>query len=195
MNARRTRTLHAPARAAAGLLLAALLVAGCHGSEPAPVGVGAPLPVLKLERLEGGTISSAQWRGRTVVLNLWATWCAPCRREMPALQALSNRLDPDRFQVVGLALDDDRNLVREFALQHAITFPLAVDPAGYTAHAVLGSRVLPDTFVVAPDGRLVDRVRGSAPWDSDAMRQRVLATQSPGPAPVVVAERGAPVRR
>jgi len=151
-----------------------LLLAACQSPPPALLPVGASLPPLLLEGLDGGTLASADWRGRTVVLNLWATWCVPCREEMPALERLSRGLDPAHYRVIGVSLDTDRNLVREFALRYGVTFALAIDPDGQSLKA-LRSRVLPDTLLIAPDGRLAGRVQGGAAWDSDEMRGRVLA--------------------
>lgn len=162
-----------------GLLLVAFLaplLGGCPGERPeARIQAGDLVPPIEIQRLDGKKLDSGGWKGRTVVLNLWATWCTPCRDEMPALERLANALDPERFQVVGIALDEDRNLVREFALQTGVTFPLGVDPQGRWVKRALGSWALPDTLIIAPDGRLAARVLGSAPWDSAEMRRRVLA--------------------
>ncbi len=158
---------------AAGLAL--LLLVGCVAKPPgAELSLGMAVPPLAFEALEGGTLGSADWRGRAVVLSLWATWCVPCRQEMPDLDAMQRTLDPARVAVVGVSLDDDSHLAREFALRYRIGFPLAIDPAGRQARSRLGSRVLPDTLLIAPDGRLADRVLGSADWRGAAMRHRVL---------------------
>lgn len=133
------------------------------------------MPPLVLAGLDGVPIRSADWRGRTVVLNIWATWCVPCREEMPALQRLHAALDPTQFRVIGLSVDEDANLVREFKLRYELSFPLALDPTGALAQGSLGSRALPDTLIVGPDGRLADRVAGGADWDAPAVRARVLA--------------------
>ena len=158
-------------------LLVAILLGGCTEPPPTAVKVGDKVPAMSIDALEGRALDSAEWRGRTVVLNIWATWCPPCRAEMPALDRLSRSLDPAGHLVVGLSLDKDSNLVREFARRYSVSFPLAVDPDGQTATRLLGTRVLPDTLIIAPDGRLADRVEGSAEWDSDAMRQRVVAAR------------------
>jgi thiol-disulfide isomerase/thioredoxin len=166
---------------AAGAWLAGWPVADESRPLPAGARIGQPLPPLALEGLHGGTVRPEDWRGRAVVLNFWATWCGPCREEMPALERLARELDPARAVVVGVALDEDRNLVREFALQFGISFPLAMDPGGRTVHEPLGVWALPDTLILTPAGRIADRVRGAADWDAESLRQRVRAAQG-GPA-------------
>ncbi len=103
-----------------------------------------------------------------LVLNVWATWCPPCRREMPSLERLSRTLDPQRFAVIGLSTDQDEKLASEFLLQNQITFANFFDQSGKIAKQ-LGLKVYPETFVIAPDGTLVERIPGLREWDSAAM--------------------------
>lgn len=152
------------------LLLLWLGLAACSES-PAPVGPwpGAPFPALDLPALDGPPLALADYRGRVLVLNVWATWCAPCREEMPSLQRLSDRFTPEQLAVIGLTVDEDTNLAREFLLKYGIRFPIASDPAGAVATGLLGVTGYPDTFIVAPDGRLVERVSGGREWDGEEM--------------------------
>ena len=175
-----------------GLGLVLLTAAGCFRRAPEPLSLGAPVPAFAVSRLDGGSLRSGEWGRRTVVLNLWATWCVPCREEMPSLEKLSRSLDPAQFLVVGLSQDTDRNLVREFALKYGVTFPLALDPDGKLAKSALGSGVLPDTLIISPQGRLADRVQGGADWTAAAMRERVLAGRG---APTSVKRPGDPGNR
>lgn len=166
MNSIASRSARLPA-----LLLTLLLgLAGC-GEAPVPPGphVGAPFPSLTVPALDGPPLDLAAYRGRVLVLNVWATWCAPCREEMPSLQRLSERFDPERLVVVGLTVDEDTNLAREFLLKYGIRFPIASDPAGGVAEGLLGVTAYPDTFVVAPDGTLAERITGGRTWDGDEM--------------------------
>ncbi len=158
---------------AAGALLAVLVIGGC--AQGPDFLVGRPVPPFSLPALDGGLAGPAAWRGRTVVLNVWATWCPPCREEIPSLQRLSDQLGEERFLVVGLSVDRDANLVREFALRYGIDFPLLLDAERAVAEGLLGATGYPLTFLVAPDGRVVERVYGGADWSSPEYVARVRA--------------------
>lgn len=150
------------------LAAAALAAAGC-GSDPAGPQPGEAMPDLKLAGLDGGFLETSSLRGQVLVLNAWATWCPPCRREMPALQRLSEAMQAGRVRVAGLTVDRDLNLAREFLLAHRVTFPQYVDPDMALANGVLRVVGFPETFVVAPDGRLAARVVGERVWDAPEM--------------------------
>ncbi len=154
---------------------------GCSSSDQAltdTLVVGEGIPDIQLATFDGGRASLAAYRGKLVVLNLWATWCEPCRREMPALQALSDALDPERFAVLGLSVDDDAHVVREFLLERKIRFTNYLDPGGVQASGELGIQLYPYTLLIAPDGRLIQRVPGAREWHRDevvALLQQAFA--------------------
>lgn len=151
-------------------LFCMVLATGC-GEATAPkaqVAEGFPFPPLTLNYLEGNTLSTQSFQGKLVVLNVWATWCPPCRREMPSLERLSKALDPQRFAVIGLSTDADAMLASEFLLQNGITFANFFDQNGKLARE-LNLKVYPETFVIGPDGRLVERIAGLREWDSPEM--------------------------
>ena len=152
------------------LPLALLLALTACGEPREPVGpqVGEPFPDLDLPALDGPPLNLGAYRGRVLVLNVWATWCAPCREEMPSLQRLSERY-PERLAVVGLTVDEDTHLAREFLLKYGIRFANASDPSGAVAEGLLGVVAYPDTFIVGPDGRLVEHVTGGREWDGEEM--------------------------
>lgn len=142
----------------------AVLILGliaCADGDPGQLTVGQAFPLAELESTSPLGDSVAATEGRTLVINFWATWCAPCRREMPDLQRLSDRLDPARYRVIGISVDTDRNLVREFVRAYAIRFPIRQDHGRRLASAVLGLEVYPTTFVVSPDGIVVARIDGA----------------------------------
>jgi thiol-disulfide isomerase/thioredoxin len=148
------------------LLLPLFVLQGC--SEPESVTdnltVGAFFPEIRLQQLDGGRISIKHYRGKLLVLNAWATWCEPCRREMPNLQQLSDALDPERFAVIGLAQDEDDHLVREYLLDQKVTFTSYIDPAGAIATEQLGIQFFPYTLLIGPDGRFIQRISGPREW-------------------------------
>ncbi len=111
----------------------------------------------------------ADFRGRLLVLNVWATWCPPCRRELPGLVALQDRLSQDHLLVVTLSVDDDRELAREYLRQRELTLPAYIDQGQDIAQRLLGVRVFPDTFVISPEGVLLKRIAGEVDWRREAI--------------------------
>ena len=155
----------------ARVLFLLLFLAACDKA-PAPeealLGQGQVFPSYVLDFISGGSDAAGPWQGKMLVLNVWATWCPPCRREMPGLDRLSKTLDPKRFAVVGLSIDADTLLASEFLMQHGITFSNFFDQNG-TMSRPLGLKVYPETFVIAPDRTLVRRMTGLHEWDSPEM--------------------------
>jgi len=154
----------------AGCLFLGLFgLAGCSGESQQAVSdklvTGQPFPTITLQPLDGGeSLAIDSYRGRLVVLNVWATWCEPCRREMPNLQALSDQLDPKQFAVLGLAQEGDDHLVREYLNDRGVTFTNFLDEGGLVATDRLGVPILPYTLIIGPDGRFIERVVGPREW-------------------------------
>ena len=125
-----------------------------------------PVPDLTLETLDGASIDLAKQDGRLLLVNFWATWCAPCREEIPDLKALHSDLEEDGLTVIGVALDrKGREVVDPFVDQHEINYPIVVDAEG-TAEAEFGPIPgLPTTILVTPDGQITKRVVGIFPTD------------------------------
>jgi peroxiredoxin len=159
--------------ALAALLVVSLLAIGIAGqrqSEPkttgssAPTGsgaqIGAPAPDFALPLLDGRTLGLHDLHGKTVVLNFWASWCKPCKEELPALQRLAATAGDD-IAVVGVGLRNDKDAdARAFITQAGVTFPIGRDsgapaagPRGpiETAYGVIAA---PTTIVIAPDGTI-----------------------------------------
>jgi len=148
-----------------GLLLQGL--AGCSDNNVKLLGVGQPFPLSALKQLENVHGEKVDFSNKTLLINFWATWCTPCRSEMPDLQRLIDSLDPDRFAVIGISVDDDINLVREFLLQHQIRFPIFQDTESRLAVDLLGIEAFPDTFIVSPQGTITKRISGIIRWDQN----------------------------
>lgn len=151
----------------------ALLLGGCDNTPKTSVKLseGAMMPSITVTDLDGVTLNLDSQRGKLVVLHVWATWCPPCREELPGLDRLAKSLDPERYTVVGLSIDEDANLVREFNLKYGISFARHVDPKMKVARDQLGIKATPETFLIGRDGTLVRRMIGDQPWDTAGMRQ------------------------
>lgn len=147
-----------------------------------PVEARRRAPAYAAPSLTGDTVSLEALRGRVVLLNIWATWCPPCRWEMPALERLHRELHDEGLEVVAVSVDaapgeldfvgkpggDVRALVRDLGL----TFTILLDPQGEVQrrYGVVG---LPTTFLVGRDGRVVERVLGPARWDEPPHADRI----------------------
>jgi len=153
-------------RALLALFLASGIAGGC--SEPArPRGeVGAPAPHFQARTLEGEPITLAEFQGQPVLLNIWATWCPPCRKEMPELQALHDELGGRGLRIVGVSIDSEGsdNLVREFLDDHGITYQILRDP-GDRASGAFRTQGVPTTVLIGRDGTVLWRRLG--PFQSD----------------------------
>lgn len=127
------------------------------------------LPLIRFSDGNGRTRSLADFRGKVVLLNIWATWCVPCRKEMPTLDRLQAKLGGPGFEVVALAIDDDGlPAVQEFYMQTGIKrLRVYLDKRG-EALSNLGVTGIPTTLLIDREGREVGRKLGPAEWDSPA---------------------------
>ena len=148
------------------------------GDEIFPVSVGSPAPDFAAATLpeSGAPVVKhvADYRGQVVLLNVWATWCAPCRVEMPSIQALHETYGPRGLKVVAVSIDDPGtdNAIRAFAKELGLTFEILHDPSGDIQKAYQTTGV-PETFVLGPDGVIRKKVIGAADWNSPANRALV----------------------
>jgi thiol-disulfide isomerase/thioredoxin len=160
------------------LMFAVLLVSACRRQEqavtetsgtapqkkpavksapPAPVGteVGSTMPAYSATFLDGSKFDLAARRDKVVLLNLWATWCGPCREEIPELQKLHDKYGPKGFEVVGVSVDEGPvSTVQEFIAEQKMTYPIALDAEGKLA-SILETSVLPSSVLIDRTGRIV----------------------------------------
>jgi peroxiredoxin len=150
----------------AGLLAAALWA---RGRAPAMA------PDFALPDLAGQAVRLSAHRGQVVLVNLWATWCPPCRDEMPSMERLYQRLKDRGFVLLAVSQDEGgRTAVQAFVEQMQITFPVLLDPAGEVGRKY-GVWGFPESFLVDRDGRIVERVIGPRDWASPAEIARIEA--------------------
>ena len=131
--------------------------------------VGQTVPPLAVEDLSNRPVSLTPTPGKVMIINYWATWCPPCRHEMPSLQELSKKLGNERFELVGLSVDKDEHVVREYLIENKINFPSFLDRNFTNANDIFGIRVFPSTFFLSPDGHLLWVVEGWQEWDTPEM--------------------------
>ena len=161
------------------LLVASLALAACTdepadeaatGSLPAPqdtlvaVNLG-EAPGFTLPTLAGDSLRLADLRGQIVVLNFWATWCAPCVEEIPELIDLHDELNPHGLTVLGVSLDEEGpEVIKAFTDRFNISYPIPLDD-GSVSEAYGGIWALPTTYVIDPEGHILQRVVGLFPVD------------------------------
>jgi len=139
---------------------------------------GGATPPLELAALDGSRHRLADYRGRVVLVNFWATWCGPCRAEMPGIEQLRRSLAQDPFTVLAVNVGEDSETVGAFADRVAMGFPLLLDRDAGTARA-WGARVLPMTYVIGPEGRIRYRAVGERDW-TDLRIRGALRALMPG---------------
>jgi len=141
----------------------ALFIAGCGKSQVASV--GKPAPDFDTVDLQGNVWSLSKLRGKVVFVNFWATWCAPCREEMPAMQRLYVKMPKDKFEMIALFNNDKSDVAKNFVAKLGITFPILSDEFNF-AGTKYGLTGLPETFIVDKQGVIREKYIGPAEWDS-----------------------------
>lgn len=125
-----------------------------------------PAPDVTMETMDGRTINLAEQKGKVVLVNFWATWCAPCRKEIPELIDLYSSMKSDGLLVVGIAVDDEgTSVVKPFAEKQGINYPIVVDTTRSIESNFEAMYGLPTTYVVNPEGQIVRRVLGVFPTE------------------------------
>jgi peroxiredoxin len=161
------------------------------GQETARVEVGAKAPDIDVVNLStGDTVDlRGQYKGKVTLLNIWATWCVPCRQEMPSMQRAYARLKDDGFAIAAVSIDEGGpEDVLAFAREFGLTFDILHDRSGRisTLYQTTG---VPESFLLDKDGVIIKRVIGAHDWSSPAniaLIERLLGKVRPAPADSVV---------
>lgn len=150
-----------------GALVVLVLIAAFWSSQSPPTPwietqSSDPAPRFTLETLDGDTFRMAEHENEVVVVNFWATWCPPCRKEIPEFMKLQQSMGDDGVQVVGISLDQGGpDPVRRFATNMDINYPIGIDD-GHIASAFGGVQSLPTTYIIGPDGQIRGHIPGLA---------------------------------
>lgn len=158
------------------LVLSLMLVLGTETSGFAQtLDIGQPAPELVLTDLAGNTHHMSEYRGKGVLLNFWATWCVPCRTEMPSMERVYRALSEKGLVVLGVSLDaGPRGPVDDFVKELALSFPILLDSPGKSTqtYRVFG---LPTSFLIDRNGRLAGREVGARDWNGGEARKKLEA--------------------
>ncbi len=129
---------------------------------------GMPAPDFTLPDLDGKMVSLADFKGQVVLLNIWATWCAPCVEEMPSMQTLYQELKDEKFIILAVSIDEGgAKAVLPFMKKHKLTFPALLDSAGSIKNLYQTTGV-PESFIIDKKGRIVEKVIGKRDWAADS---------------------------
>ena len=145
--------------------------AAAHQEDFDKMGVALPIkekiaPDFMLKNLDGNTIALNNFRGKTVLLNFWATWCLPCKEELPAMQKLYRELGSSGLEVVAISIDrGNPDKIKKYIDQYNLTFPVLLDPGQKVrkSYFIMG---LPTSYLIGSDGHLKGFVSGAREWDN-----------------------------
>ena len=160
-------------RFVAALLLAA---AACAASAASAAELkrwdGGATPPLALEDMKGQTHNLGEYKGKVVLVNFWATWCEPCRAEMPSIDRLRNSLKGKPFEVLAVNMAEPLSRIEKFTASMPLGFPLLRDRDG-SVSKTWKAKLLPASYLIGRDGRIHYVAYGELDWSSDAVRARV----------------------
>jgi peroxiredoxin len=121
-------------------------------------------PNFTLPALNGKMVSLADFKGRVVLLNIWATWCAPCVEEMPSMEKLHQEFKDENFVILAVSIDQPgADVVRPFMKKHKLNFPALIDSAGILKNLYRTSGV-PESFIIDKQGRILEEIIGPRDW-------------------------------
>ncbi len=141
--------------------------------------VGDPAPDFTLKNLQGEEVRLSDYRGRPVLINFWATWCPPCRFEMPAIQKMYDTYKDEGFEVLAVDVEESITTVKRYIAQGGYTFPVLLDYKGEVANGPYRIRAFPTSYFVGRDGKIAVAHRGM--MTEQILQQymdRVLATEN-----------------
>ena len=149
-----------------------LAVVSGNGLTLATTGIAAP--DFTLNDIDGKRTTLSQFRGKVVLLNFWATWCAPCKEEMPSLNNLYKALKDKDFTILAVSVDTSEKPVRSFISRNDISFPVLMDTdkaVSFDLYAVFG---LPMSFLIGRNGVIIEKFAGEREWNSPEIKDKIL---------------------
>ncbi len=123
-------------------------------------------PDFTLPSLDGGSITLSDLKGQVILLNFWATWCPPCRQEMPSMERLYKKLKDKEFTILAVDIMERPETVKEFVRKFKLSFPILLDTKGEVAGKYMAYSI-PITYLVNKDGKAVGKVIGPRQWDGE----------------------------
>ena len=160
------------------LLLFLILLSGLSiwyvskGYHPSPK-EGTLSPSFSLNDLSGRTYSLANYRGKVLLINFWATWCNPCVSEMASLDKLYQKLKDKNFELLAISVDEGGwDEIKKFLQKHPVTFPILLD-SDYKVADQYGTYRVPESYLIDSQGKIIDKILGAQEWDSPEMLSKI----------------------
>jgi thiol-disulfide isomerase/thioredoxin len=125
-------------------------------------------PEFELPSLGGANVKLESLKGKVVFLNLWATWCGPCRQEMPTMERMYKLLKAEGLEILAVDIQEEKAKVLAFAAQLGLSFPILLDSSGDVA-SQYNAYAIPTTYLIGRDGKIFARAVGARTWDSPEM--------------------------
>jgi cytochrome c biogenesis protein CcmG/thiol:disulfide interchange protein DsbE len=147
-----------------------------------PVVAGIPAPAFHVAALDGQPITLDAYQGKVLLVNVWATWCAPCLEEMPSMQRLYQDMAGKDFEILAVSVDNPvdgavpRQSLEKFATDLGLTFPILHSPPGSPddIQRLYQTTGVPESFLIGKDGVIYRRISGPTTWDSPQYREQIL---------------------
>lgn len=147
------------------LLLAAFSLSTSALATPGEIAIGSVLREAQMQGLSGPTRKLSDFRGKPLIINVWASWCGPCRKEMGSLERLFWRFGGEQFQLIGISTDDHVDLAKDALRVSKVSFPNFID-RDLQMENMLGADRIPLTLVIDAQGRVLGKFYGAKEWDS-----------------------------
>ena len=138
------------------------------------ISAGDTAPDFKIVTDSGKTITRSDFGGKVLVLNFWASWCAPCVEEIPSLVAFQNELAPQGVVVVGVSIDANEKLYKQFLERFKVNFPTSRDPEANVS-ASYGTFQIPETYIIDASGKVREKIISNINWMDPSLLTRVKA--------------------
>ncbi len=165
------------------ILVSILLSFATARSEPEKFAVHKtprPIPVVQFQNEKGETRSLADYKGKIVLLNIWATWCGPCVRALPEYEKVMNELDRSKVQFIAVNQEEKEGLIKAFAERKKMKLPIGLDPEGKVGK-IFNCENLPQTVIIGPDGKIAWLHVGYKAGVAEALKAKVLELVGTGP--------------
>ncbi|MBF0488027.1 MAG: TlpA family protein disulfide reductase [Nitrospirae bacterium] len=159
------------------LLIAVVIVATILTAQQGhPADFTGPIaPDFTLKSINGGDVSLSSYKGKVILLNFWATWCPPCRDEMPSLNRLYLKYKDSGLVVLAVSTDGSSKVVERFMADNHLDFPVLMDSGMKISKHKYRVNAQPATFIISKDGKIVNKYFGSVNWMDDTVQKEIMS--------------------